>query len=277
MLTMLRRLASLIPTPATNKVTLFVSDTGIPSYKDDAGLVTPMSGQPIPAGYIDGLKMEWVSGTQIRFTSGSAYIPSLGRALAIAAAVTKSPSLAASTWYHAYLYSNAGTPDVEVTTTAPDTPYSGTSRTKTGDTSRRYIGSFRTDPSGTIAKFKHNVSNGYVAYLAMRDLSLNAGTQTTTTTISLSATIPVTSVAATLIISLDASGASLFTGNSEMPVTALASNNFLGYTESSTQVSVSRMDGHPVDSSQAISYRLSATPSAGTGAYIRVMGYSYER
>lgn len=277
MLTMFKRLASLIPTPATNKVTLFVSDTGIPSYKDDAGLVTPMSGQPIPAGYIDGLKMEWVSGTQIRFITGSAYIPSLGRALALAAAVTKSPSLAASTWYHAYLYSNAGTPDVEVTTTAPDTPYNGSARAKTADTSRRYIGSFRTDPSGTIAKFKHNVSNGYVAYLAMRDLSLNAGTQTTTTTISLSATIPVTSVAATLIISLDASGASLFTGNSEMPVTALTGNNFLGYTESSTQVSVSRMDGHPVDSSQAISYRLSATPSAGTGAYIRVMGYSYER
>lgn len=277
MLTMLKRLASLVQTPAANKVTLFVSDTGIPSYKDDAGLVTPMSGQPIPAGYIDGLKMEWVSGTQIRFTSGSAYIPSLGRALVLAAAVTKSPSLAASTWYHAYLYSNAGTPDVEVTTTAPDTPYSGTARAKTGDTSRRYIGSFRTDPSGTIAKFKHNISNGYVAYLAIRDLSLNAGTQTTTTTVSLSATIPVTSVAATLIISLDASGASLFTGNSEMPVTALASNNFLGYTESSTQVSVSRMDGHPVDSIQAISYRLSATPSAGTGAYIRVMGYSYER
>ncbi|WP_323162768.1 hypothetical protein [Stenotrophomonas maltophilia] len=277
MLTMLKRLASLIPTPATNKVTLFVSDTGIPSYKDDAGLVTPMSGQPIPAGYIDGLKMEWVSGTQIRFTSGSAYIPSLGRALALAAAITKSPSLAASTWYHAYLYSNGGTPDVEVTITAPDTPYSGTARTKTGDTSRRYIGSFRTDPSGTIAKFKHNISNGYVAYLAIRDLSLNAGAQITTTTVSLSATIPVTSVAAALIISLDASGAALFTGNSEMPVTALASNNFLGYTESSTQVSVSRMDGHPVDSSQAISYRLSATPSAGTGAYIRVMGYSYER
>ncbi|WP_414609303.1 hypothetical protein, partial [Stenotrophomonas pavanii] len=139
MLTMFKRLASLIPTPATNKVTLFVSDTGIPSYKDEAGLVTPMSGQPIPAGYIDGLKMEWVSGTQIRFTSGSAYIPSLGRALALAAAVTKTPTLAASTWYHAYLYSNAGTPDVEVTTTAPDTPYSGTARTKAGDTSRRYI------------------------------------------------------------------------------------------------------------------------------------------
>ncbi|WP_414609310.1 hypothetical protein, partial [Stenotrophomonas pavanii] len=133
------RLASLIPTPATNKVTLFVSDTGIPSYKDDAGLVTPMSGQPIPAGYIDGLKMEWVSGTQIRFTSGSAYIPSLGRALALAAAVTKTPTLAANTWYHNYVYDNAGTADVEVSTTVPAAPYSGTARTKAGDTSRRYI------------------------------------------------------------------------------------------------------------------------------------------
>ncbi len=230
-----------------------------------------------PKGYIDGLKMVYVSATQIQITTGAAYVPGPKRIAELTAAITLTPTLAASTWYHLYLTVAGATVGVEAVTTVPAAPYSGTARAKTGDTSRRYIGSFRTDPSGTIAKFKHNVSNGYVAYLAIRDLSLNAGTQTTTTTVSLSATIPVTSVAAALIISLDASGASLFTGNSEMPVTALASNNFLGYTESSTQVSVSRMDGHPVDSSQAISYRLSATPSAGTGAYIRVMGYSYER
>jgi hypothetical protein len=197
MLTMFKRLASLIPTPATNKVTLFVSDTGIPSYKDDTGLVTPMSGQPIPAGYIDGLKMEWVSGTQIRFTSGSAYIPSLGRALALAAAVTKTPTLAASTWYHAYLYSNAGTPDVEVTTTSPDTPYSGTARTKTGDTSRRYIGSFRTDASGGIIRFNHNPGGNAVDYVA--DINLAAlyvlanGSAATSTSVSMATAVPITS------------------------------------------------------------------------------------
>ncbi|HEL3849456.1 TPA: hypothetical protein UMZ03_000119 [Stenotrophomonas maltophilia] len=203
MLTMFKRLASLIPTPATNKVTLFVSDTGIPSYKDDAGLVTPMSGQPIPAGYIDGLKMEWVSGTQMRFTSGSAYIPSLGRALALAAAITKSPSLAASTWYHAYLYSNGGTPDVEVTITAPDTPYSGTARAKTGDTSRRYIGSFKTDASSNIIQFQVGTNDSFEYRIPASTQPLRClsnGVATTRTTVSLAAAVPVTATAVSLIL-----------------------------------------------------------------------------
>lgn len=46
MLTMFKRLASLVPTPATNKVTLFVSDTGVPSYKNETGNVFTLSGQP---------------------------------------------------------------------------------------------------------------------------------------------------------------------------------------------------------------------------------------
>ncbi|HHA2912813.1 TPA: hypothetical protein ACOD97_000152 [Stenotrophomonas maltophilia] len=194
MLTMFKRLASLIPTPATNKVTLFVSDTGIPSYKDDAGLVTPMSGQPIPAGYIDGLKMEWVSGTQIRFTSGSAYIPSLGRALALAAAVTKTPTLAANTWYHNYVYDNAGATDVEISTTVPAPPYNGAARAKTGDTTRRYLGSFRTDGSGAIYNFIH--TDDGVIYLT--DISVTPfrvlanGASTSWTTFSVSNVAPVT-------------------------------------------------------------------------------------
>lgn len=163
MLTMFKRLASLVPTPASSKVTLFVSDTGIPSYKDDAGLVTPLSGQPIPAGYIDGLKMEYVAPGQVRFTSGSAYIPSLGRALASASALTKTLTLTASTWYYAYLYSNAGVADVEAVTTTPDTPYNGTARTKTGDPSRRYLGAFKTDASGAIIAFD-NLPSGLMLY-----------------------------------------------------------------------------------------------------------------
>lgn len=108
-------------------------------------------------------------------------------------------------------------------------------------------------------------------------MSLNAGVSTTTTSVSLGAAVPTTAAAAALIISLDAAGAALFTGNSEMPDPVLSNGNFLGYTESSTQVSVSRMDGHPVDANQSISYRLSQTPSSGTGAYVRVMAYTYER
>lgn len=45
MITFLKRLASAIPTPGTSKVTLFVdSDTGQPSYKDNAGVVGDFMG-----------------------------------------------------------------------------------------------------------------------------------------------------------------------------------------------------------------------------------------
>lgn len=267
MLTMFKRLASLIPTPATNKVTLFVSDTGIPSYKDDAGLVTPMSGQPIPAGYIDGLKMEWVSGTQIRFTSGSAYIPSLGRALALTAALTKSPSLAASTWYHAYLYSNAGTPDVEVTTTAPDTPYNGTARTKTGDTSRRYIGSFRTSSSSAI--FSFSVCGSQVNYRTDGGSApfrvLDNGTSTADVTVSLAAVVPVTSVQAQLFLqNQSTNGFIRISAPGDTTVHFFVPPVFKYYLNMYT------------DGNQAVRYGYDVSPSGG-GAYIDVFSYVYER
>ncbi|MEW2849799.1 hypothetical protein [Stenotrophomonas maltophilia] len=275
MLTMFKRPASLVPTPATNKVTLFVSDTGIPSYKDDAGLVTPMSGQPIPAGYIDGLKMEWVSGTQMRFTSGSAYIPSLGRALALAAAVTKSPSLAASTWYHAYLYSNAGTPDVEVTTTAPDTPYSGAARAKTGDTSRRYIGSFRTMASGAIAKFTHDLASAAINYL--EDLNATpfavvaGGTATTPTTVACSAIVPVTSKRVKFLANNNATNQFVYMSNSEA-VNTLSASNWM----SLIAIGSSFYAEFPLDSSQNFNYMYGGAPAGGQ-VFIRAVGYVYER
>lgn len=269
MLTMFKRLASLIPTPATNKVTLFVSDTGIPSYKDDTGLVTPMSGQPIPSGYIDGLKMEWVSGTQIRFTSGSAYIPSLGRALALAAAVTKTPTLAANTWYHNYVYDNAGTTDVEVSTTVPAAPYNGTARTKTGDTSRRYIGSFLTKADSTIANFL--VSGGVFTYQESTDVApfraLSNGTATSATTVNLvSSGVPVTAITAKLNVTNLSTDQTLRLSNS-----AAATTNMQG---------VRPMSGFPMffptDSAQRVTYLYAVTP-AGGGAYVDVIGYVVER
>lgn len=119
-----------------------------------------------PRGYIDGLSMEWVSGTSLRVTSGAAFIPGRGSALELPSAVTKSGlSLAANTWYHVYLFDNAGNADVEVVTTAPAAPYIGTARAKTGDTSRRYVGSVRTGASNQILRFTHDSSSQSINYV----------------------------------------------------------------------------------------------------------------
>ena len=67
MLTFLKRLAAAVPTPATDKVTVFVEDsTGEPSYKDDTGTVTSLKGDPgegVPAGGTAGQVLRKIDGT----------------------------------------------------------------------------------------------------------------------------------------------------------------------------------------------------------------------
>lgn len=267
MLSFFKRLASLVPIPKPDHVTLFVSELGIPSYKDDAGLVTSMSGQPIPEGYIDGFKMEYVSGTQIRFTGGSAYIPSLGRAITLASPVTKTPTLAANTWYHNYTYDNAGTTDVEVSATAPAAPYNGTARAKTGDTSRRYIGSFRTDASGSIYNFQHADSG--VMYLTDISVSpfrvVSGGTSTAWATFSASAVAPVTACSLT-INPVNAGTAAVRVRPSF--------GNYVGNARLyGLATGVSAFGPLPVDASLQGAYMV----DSGGIAVVDVLGYQFER
>lgn len=67
MLTFLKRLAASVPTPTTDKVTVFVEDsTGEPSYKDDTGTVTSLKGDPgegVPAGGTAGQVLRKIDGT----------------------------------------------------------------------------------------------------------------------------------------------------------------------------------------------------------------------
>lgn len=146
-------------------------------------------------GYIDGLRMEWVSGTSLRVTGGAAYVPGLQGILGVESPITKSGlSLSANTWYHLYLYRNGGSADIEISTTAPAEPYSGVARTKSGDNSRRYIGSVRTDGAGSVFNFVH-VGN-QIAYRAHTGLLpfavVSGGLATSPTSVSCSSVAPPT-------------------------------------------------------------------------------------
>lgn len=107
-------------------------------------------------GQISGLVLEWVSSSSIKIKSGAAFIGSADRVMAVPSDITLSglTGLTANTLYHAYVYDNAGTPAAEISTTAPATPFIGTARSKTGDTTRRYLGSVRTDGAGAIHEFQ---------------------------------------------------------------------------------------------------------------------------
>lgn len=150
-------------------------------------------------GHIDGLQLEWLSNTGLRVTSGSAYIEGLGYAVEVATAIDNTGlSLTANTWHHLYLFDNAGTPDIEITTTAPAAAYSGTARSKAGDSSRRYMGSVRTK-AGAAEVIQFIWSGGgpgivqrYVSSTESTSI-LSGGTATSVTTVSAATLIPVTS------------------------------------------------------------------------------------
>ncbi|MDA5337793.1 hypothetical protein LRM36_05115 [Stenotrophomonas maltophilia] len=220
------------------------------------------------SGEICGLQMVWNSGTSITFTSGFAAIQSLGGLLSFPSPITKAGlSLSASTWYHAYGYSNAGTPDVEIVTTAPaSTSFSGTARSKTSDPSRRYLGSIRTDAAGQIYRFRQ--VGDQIFYMAKFEDApfrvLANGQQTTYTTVALSAIVPVTAPVATLgITNVDPAVGALYSNDSGASYEYTCNPNFFqGLTV-------------PMNSASEIQYKMIVTPTAGL--YIDCLGYTYER
>ena len=102
-------------------------------------------------------------------------------------------SLAADTWYYLYCYrSGGGSVAYEISTTAP----SGPRRFKTGDTTRRYLGCFRTNSSGTPLPFE--ASRGRYTYRrsaivgpdTTQGLRLLSVTVTATSTLDVSVRVP---------------------------------------------------------------------------------------
>lgn len=231
----------------------------------------------IPPGYIDGLNLVWNSGTSISVTSGSAYIEGAAAVVNMPAALTLSGlSLTASTWYHVYLYLNSGVPAIECVTTDPATAYSGTARSKTGDTSRRYIGSLLTDSAGQVLNFKHISDSGAILYRCKQDLApfraLQLGNAIVETNVSLAGAIPVTADAAQL--RLFNSGTSLVTSYST------SDDSASGPPKSSIAAVAAGANAYipfPVDSTQAITYWNWTTPEEGTGAFVDVYGYYFGR
>lgn len=228
-------------------------------------------------GYIDGLQMQWVSATAVTVSSGTAYIPSLGAYLQSNAAIALSGlTLTASTWYHLYLYSNAGTPAVECVTTAP-VLYQGGASQKTGDNSRRYVGSIRTDASGNIIRFNHMLSGNDIRYMQSINNApqhpLVNGAATVPTNIDLSGSCPATSRRVWLYLeNSDTSGNVIFIGNSDGGDPGTVSGLF-SFMRSNEKLS----SNYLLSSVQDINYEFNAAPVAGTGLTVWVLGYNYDR
>ncbi len=229
-----------------------------------------------PKGYIEGLTMQWVSTTALTVSSGAAYIEGSANVVAAPSAIAKAGmSLSASTWYHVYLYLNAGTPDIEIVTTAPATAYSGGARSKTGDNTRRYIGSVVTIPTGALAKFQHQSSTGEVAYLDNLNSApfsvVSGGSATSATTVSCAGAVPVTSVVAKLLANNNASGAIAYISNPGA-LYPLSTSQWMAFVLTSGMFYAN----FSLDSSRQINYLYDVAPG-GSHLFIRVTGYTFER
>lgn len=229
------------------------------------------------SGHINGLGMLWDSATSVSFYSGTVAIQSLGSLLTFPSMITKAGLvLSASTFYHCYAYSNAGTPDIEIVTTAPAAPYNGTARSKAGDTSRRYVGSILTNSTSQILNFKHIAQPGTVLYRNRQDLApfrpLAAGSAIVETPVSLAGCIPLTAAAAQV---------RLFNNNTSVATFFSTSDDSAAGPPSSGIAAVpgggNAYIPFPVDSAQAITYWNQTAPTAGQGAFVDVYGYYFER
>jgi hypothetical protein len=228
---------------------------------------------PLGSDAISGLKMVWVSTTALTVNPGEAAIQSSGIVAAASAIAKTGLSLTASTWYHVYLYNNAGTPDVEIVTTAPAAAYNGTARSKTGDTSRRYIGSVRADTTGALTNFYHNPVTGRIAYLV--DLNstnlvlhlVNAGASTTTTSVDCSSVAPVTARFVVAFAENNGATGVVFIGNADLGTPA--NTNTLAFLRALRTIDSELY----LNSSQAFTYMVT---SPGTFDFYAT-GYVYER
>ncbi|WGT32149.1 hypothetical protein [Pseudomonas atacamensis] len=217
----------------------------------------------VSPGYIDGLNPIWNSANSISVDSGTAYIPGSTKALRVSASLTLSGlSLTANTWYYLYLFETAGVAAIELVTTAPSAPYFGTARTKTGDSSRRFIAAVRCGASG-LRPFL--LSGGALIYTedASATLALSGGTATSPTSVNCSSFIPPTMQRCILMLYGASSGGTLIVGyaNTIELLSCPAGNRYQAESLCSTV--------------QTINYRNNAAVTGGSS--IGVRGFGLER
>lgn len=225
------------------------------------------------SGAILGGGLVWNSSTSVSVLPFAAHIESTGLFLCSSSTLTLSSlSLSSSTKYYIYAYSNSGTPAIELSTTAPASPYSGTACSKTGDTSRRYLGMVLTDGSGNVRPFIHSTTSG--DYLWRIPTSggttftqvLTNGAATTATAVSCSGVVAPNTK--TIKIRLTATTvSSWFSGGDDTPTTSTA---YVAVGAGFTYF----MPGFPLGASQDIKY---INQGAGGSAQAIIYGFTLER
>lgn len=239
----------------------------------------------VPPDHISGLQLEWLSATGVRIKTGEAYVPAFEGLLPVTSDIDVTGlSLAASTWYYVYIYetpTNTGTASVEVVTTAPAAPYRGAARTKTADTSRRYIGALKTNAASQLMRFSDTgLFRRWLESITASPIQVYSVTTapTTPTTIDCSGVVPLTSHMAIMGLhinrNLASPGADAYWGNSEMAA-ALSSTNYLHMQQGFNFSQERDVMTFPLNAAREL--QVMASVAANTTLQAAVYGYIEER
>lgn len=234
------------------------------------------------AGYISGLVLEWVSTTQVRVTSGSAQLQSTGQMLVAPSSLTISPTLAANTWYHCYVFESSGVAALECVTTAPASAWVGTARSKTSDTARRYVGSIRTNASSQIFNFLVEGAGDLQIVRWRNDVTndnriLTNGSATTNTNVDASSRAPVTSRAIEVTIYNLATGGVVYfdTSDAGSAGTGLDPDSAIGlFALNPNAINTTYL---PLNTSQVFRYSYNGSPTGSNFTYIDLLSFRIGR
>lgn len=222
----------------------------------------------VKLSYISGLTITCNSATQIAVSDGSAYVDVAKKVIKTTSTQTIDPTLSASSWHYVYL---KGDGTIDVSTTAPSSPYIGSARSKNSTGNEfRFLGAFRTNASSQILKF-YQRGNHYLYPLAIDSAIyrlLSNGKATTSTLVSLASVVPPMSQYVSVKVSNTDATQNLSVGDGDTTQTGS-----VGYFSVAGNLRVNLL--LPLNATQQMAYVFSAAPSGG--AFVDVLGYVMER
>lgn len=230
---------------------------------------------------ITGMRMSVdATGTVVTVGPGQCFLPNTQRIATDSDLVAPTVTLTASSWIHVYAYlSSPTTPAVELSTTAPSSPYQGSARTKTSDASRRFIGSLRIGPDSKLVGIRHGnpgQNANRVEFMGTNGLA-NAGyvlilngVSQTPVTVPCNTMVP--AVSTFLVMQVDNSATlPLYMSNADIGTVSATS-----YLRSVKAGGGGQMD-IPLDSSQQFTYVFGAGILGLGTINIRGVAYFYDR
>lgn len=242
---------------------------------------TRLAAEPVNAmdastkGYVDGqADMEFIRGLDIFVSSanftvspGALYLPASAKRISNTAIQTiVLSSLATGTTYHIYAFDNAGTFGIEYSATVP-VRYGVKASIKTGDNTRRYLGSFHVSGGGVVCSvFLQNGRATHNFGWADTGRVLSNGKATTSTSVAFGQFVP-QETGKTVILA---------TTNGSSNVTA-SIGVISGVDMFSAQLNFDKSVLElPIPNGPTLYYRFGGTP-ATAGLYIDIGGYTYDR